>query len=279
MPLAFYVYKVPTRTISSLIRASQYSNGSPKSNNREWRMADGAAVAVAGMHSDIQRINIIGHNLANALTPAYKRMWPVSTGFDALMAPDSKPGPHESMAAIETKSDFRPAPSRHTGNPLDLAIEGDAFFELNEATGATTYTRQGSLALDAGGRLVAPGGAGVAGMGGDIRLESGQVSIDRAGRILDNKGALAGQIKLVRFDDTGKLLPAGLGRYMQGSAIPEPASDSTVIRQRHVEASNVVPADEMVRLIETMRHFESGQKVIQWYDDMLEQALSRLGQY
>jgi len=59
----------------------------------------------------------------------------------------------------------------------------------------------------------------------------------------------------------------------------KPADDTVSIRQGHVEASNVVPADEMVRLIETMRHFEGGQKVIQWYDDMLEQALSRLGQY
>jgi flagellar basal-body rod protein FlgF len=241
-------------------------------------MADGAAIAAAGMSSDIQRINIISHNLANTLTPAYKRMWAVSTGFDALMAPNGKPEQAGNPAGVETSSDFRPAPSRHTGNPLDIAIEGDAFFELHDTAGPTIFTRQGSLALDAGGRLVAPGGAAVAGMGGDIRLESDQVRIDRAGRILD-KDTVVGQIKLVRFDDARKLVPAGLGRYTQGSALAEPAGESTVLRQGHVEASNVVPADEMVRLIETMRHFEGGQKIMQWYDDMLEQALSRLGQY
>lgn len=241
-------------------------------------MSDGAAIAAAGMSRDIQRINIISQNLANALTPAYKRMWAVSTRFDALMAPDGKSGQAGNPAGVEVGTDLRPAPLRHTGNPLDLAIEGDAFFELRDASGSTTFTRQGSLALDAGGRLVAPGGAAVAGMGGDIQLESGQVTIDRAGRILD-KDTVVGQIKLVRFDDARKLEPTGMGRYAQGSALPEPASDSAVLRQGKVEASNVVPADEMVRMIETMRHFEGGQKVIQWYDDMLEQALSRLGQY
>ena len=241
-------------------------------------MSDGAAIAAAGMSREIQRINIISHNLANALTPAYKRMWAVSTSFDALMAPDGKSTQTGSPAGVEASTDWRPAPLRHTGNPLDLAIEGDAFFELHDATGSTTFTRQGSLALDAGGRLVAPGGAAVAGMGGDIRLESGQVSIDRAGRILD-RDIVLGQIKLVRFDDARKLDAAGLGRYTQGSALPEPAGENAVLRQGKVEASNVVPADEMVRMIETMRRFEGGQKVIQWYDDMLEQALSRLGQY
>ena len=240
-------------------------------------MADAAAIAAAGMHSDIQRINIISQNLSNVLTPGYKRMWPVATSFSALMTPDSGAAPGPAVAGIAASIDFRPAPSRHTGNPLDLAIEGDGFFELQDA-GGTTYTRQGSLALDAGGRLVAPGGAAVTGVAGEIRLESDNVRIDRTGRILD-KDAVVGQIRLVRFDDPQKLVPAGQGRYTQGAARLEPAADGATVRQGHVEASNVVPAEEMVRLIETMRHFEGGQKVIQWHDDMLEQALSRLGQY
>lgn len=240
-------------------------------------MADGAAVAVASMQSDIQRINIISQNLSNVLTPGYKRMWPVATSFGALMTPDSATNPGKAVEGVATSIDFRPAPSRHTGNPLDLAIEGDGFFELQDA-GGTSYTRQGSLSLDASGRLVAPGGAAVAGVAGEIRLESDKVRIDRTGRILD-KDAVVGQIRLVRFDDPQKLVPAGQGRYTQGAARLEPAADGATVRQGHVEASNVVPAEEMVRLIETMRHFEGGQKVIQWHDDMLEQALSRLGQY
>ncbi len=241
-------------------------------------MADGASIAAASMSSDIQRINIISQNLANALTPAYKRMLPVSSGFDTFMTPAGMHEVQGNSGGLGTIRDFRAAPLRHTGNPLDLAIEGDAFFVLQDAAGATTYTRQGSLALDAGGRLVAPGGAAVMGINSDIRLESGQASIDRAGRVVE-KDTVVGQIKLVRFDDARKLEAAGVGVYRQGSALLEPAGETAALRQGHVEASNVVPADEMVRMIETMRHFEGGQKVIQWYDDMLEQALSRLGQY
>lgn len=240
-------------------------------------MADGAAIAAAGMHGDIQRLDIISQNLSNVLTPGYKRILTVTTGFSEFMATGSAATPGPASAILASGIDFRPAPSRHTGNPLDLAIEGDGFFELQDAGGAM-YTRQGSLSLDAGGRLVAPGGAAVAGVAGEIRLESDKVRIDRAGRIFD-RDAMLGQIRLVRFDDPQKLVPAGQGRYAQGAARLEPDADATTVRQGHVEASNVVPAEEMVRLIETMRHFEGGQKVIQWHDDMLEQALSRLGQY
>ena len=237
-------------------------------------MADGAAIAASGMHADMQRIAIISQNLSNVLTPGYKRLWPVAAGFGALMAPDTG----SPAAGIETSTDFRSAPSRRTGNVLDLAIEGEGYFVLQDAAGALTYTRQGRFMLDANGRLVAPGGLAVAGVSGEIRLESDQPRIDRSGRIFD-RDTLLGQIRLQRFDDPHRLAPAGPGRYAQGTASPGQAGESVRIRQGHVEASNVIPADEMVRLIETMRRFEGGQKVIQWYDDMLEQALSRLGQY
>ena len=221
-------------------------------------------------------MNIISHNLANALTPAYKRAWPVSTSFSAMMSGHATVNDNQ-VPDIIPVADFRAAPSRHTGNSLDLAIEGDGFFELQDGTGAS-YTRQGSFNLDATGRLVAPDGATIAGMAGDIHLDSASVRIDRTGRIYE-KDNLAGQLKLVQFNDASKLVPAGQGRYKQGAATAAPALDAVSVRQGQVEASNVIAADEMVRLIETMRHFEGGQKVIQWYGDMMDQVLSRLGQY
>ena len=239
-------------------------------------MADGAAIAAAAMQQDLQRMNIISHNLANALTPAYKRAWPVSSSFAATMSANL-PIDEDKGANVTPSTDFRSAPSRHTGNTLDVAIEGDGFFELQDSTGIS-YGRQGNFSLDATGRLVAADSAAVAGLSGDIHLESAAVRIDRTGRIFE-KDNLAGQIKLVRFEDASKLVPVGQGRYKQGAAVPAPSLEAVSVRQGHVEASNVVAADEMVRLIETMRHFEGGQKVIQWYGDMMEQVITRLGQY
>lgn len=242
-------------------------------------MPDGAAVAAAAMAAEMQKIGLISHNLANALTPGYKRSWPVSNSFAGLLAlaSASDDAPPVASSSWDQAIDFRPAPLRQTGNALDLAIEGKGFFEIRDGQ-QQYYTRQGSFVLDASGRLTTPSGAVVAGLGGDILLDSAQVRIDRLGRVYDKDQQVA-QLKLLAFDDTSKLRPVGAGLYTVGDAQARASDESVVVRQGYLEASNVVASDEMVRLIEAMRRFEGGQKVIQWYDDMLEKALTRLGEF
>ena len=242
-------------------------------------MPDGAAIAAASMAAEMQRINLVSHNIANSLTPAYKRLWAVTGAFnDSLTAASiDSPDFSEARSALHQSVDFRSAPLRQTGNSLDLAIEGKGFFEVHD--GEKIYlSRQGNFTLDATGRLITATGMPVAGLGGDIRLQSAQVRIDNLGRVYEKDQQVA-QLKLIASQDTAKLIPNGAGLYTAGSAAVQVNDENIKVRQGYTESSNVVAADEMVRLIESMRRFESGQKVIQWYDDMLEKALSRLGEF
>jgi flagellar basal-body rod protein FlgG len=166
---------------------------------------------------------------------------------------------------------------RQTGNSLDLAIDGKGFFEVHDGENIY-FSRQGNFTLDATGRLATAAGMAVAGLGGDIRLQSGQVRIDSLGRIYEKDQQVA-QLKLIAFQDAAKLVPAGAGLYTAGKASLQVVDENINVRQGYTESSNVVAADEMVRLIEAMRRFEGGHKVIQWYDEMLEKALSRLGEF
>ena len=242
-------------------------------------MPDGAALAAASMAVEMQRINVVSHNLANTLTPAYKRLWPVTAIFKNVLSDASADGsalPSAGMV-IDQAVDFRSAPLRQTGNSLDLAIEGKGFFEIHD--GETIYfSRQGNFTLDATGRLVTAAGMAVAGLGGDIRLQSNQVRIDSLGRIYEKDQQVA-QIKLIAFQDAARLTPAGDGRYTAANASMQVADGNVSVRQGYIESSNVVAADEMVRLIGAMRRFEAGQKIIQSYDAMLDKALSRLGEF
>lgn len=242
-------------------------------------MPDGAAVAAASMAVEMQRINLVSHNLANALTPAYKRIWPVTVSFNDLFRSASvdRISSSESGVRLDQAVDFRSVPLRKTGNSLDVAIEGKGFFEMRDGEN-TYFSRQGNFELDGTGRLTTTGGVAVAGLGGDIRLQSAQVRIDSLGHIYEKDQQVA-QLKVVAFDDPAKLVPVGAGRYMAGKATMHDADTNIILRQGYIEASNVVAADEMVRLIESMRRFEGGQKVIQWYDGMLEKALTRLGEF
>lgn len=242
-------------------------------------MPDGAAVAAANMAVEMQRINLISHNLANILTPGYKRIWPVSGAFDNMLAIASLDGMHSAGGGpgLDRAVDFRSVPPRQTFNSLDLAIEGKGFFEIHDGENVY-FSRQGNFTLDGTGRLVTPDGMAVAGLGGDIRLQTAQARIDSLGRIYEKDQQVA-QLKLVSFDDAARLVPAGAGRYMTGAARIRGVDENITVRQGYIESSNVVAADEMVRLIEAMRRFEGGQKVIQWYDEMLERALTRLGEF
>jgi len=242
-------------------------------------MADALAIAARSMADDMLRLGSISHNLANATTAGYKREMMVSRPFaDYLM---TAAGPGFATLAVSLPEpqvllDHAAGSLQYTGNPLDIAVEGDGFFELSSENGPI-YTRQGNFRLDGVGRLVSSGGLVVTGTGGEIRVVAAQPRIDGEGRVWDGD-LLAGQLRLVRFEQPQALIAVGAGGYVAGAQQPELWPQART-RQGYLEASNVVTTREMVRLIETMRHFESNQKVIQGYDEMLERTIRTLGEF
>lgn len=245
-------------------------------------MSDGLAISAYGMDFDARRLGIIAQNVANSTTTGFKKAILVSrpfadylgietraTGGAAAAVPASAPD-------MATVTDFTQGTQRYTGNPLDLTIEGPGFFELRQGD-RVVYSRQGNFQLDLGGRLVNHAGLTVSGTSGDITLTSAQPVIDAQGRVTE-AGKDAGQVKVVRIANPQTLEGLGDGLYA--------ATDKTQVRggraqvrQGFLEASNVATMQEMVRMIETMRHFEASQKVVQAYDGILDKAISKLGDF
>jgi len=241
-------------------------------------MVDAIGAAVAAMTNDLSRMNVIGQNLANASTTGYRRELAVAAPFQDVLAT----GAGHSMTTatpgrIDRIADFKPGMLQPTRNPLDLAIEGDGFFEIMTDAGPR-YTRQGNFRLDAVGRLVTESGSPVMGDSGEVVLKSTQVSIDGQGRILEGDRP-AGQLRIARFADPQTLTHVGSGMYAMGDGSTLKTDGYARVRQGFLEGSNVNSTQEMVKMIETVRHFETGQKVIQAYDDILSQALNKLGEF
>lgn len=233
-------------------------------------MVDLVSLTVASMQNDMQRMNLIANHAANALTPGFKRSL-----LSAVNASQAQQG----LAPLQATSlDFRPGVPRRTGGPLDVAIIGDGFLELTTSQGVA-YTRNGSLRIDEQGRLVSAAGDSVAGLSGDIRLATSAPTIDRDGRIFE-KGVQTGQLKIVRFEQAQSALRAigdGLYRPLEGQTAQEVSRPQVL--QGHLEASNVDATREMVSLIETYRHFETSQRLLQIYDDMRDKTFRSLGQF
>lgn len=248
-------------------------------------MTDAVALSALGMINDIQQLDIISQNIANANTNGYKRDLPVSgvfsKEFESVLAGVTGPGmPLRSglpVPDIGSMVDASQGVLKFTGNPLDLAIEGEGFFELSTAEG-TRYTRHGAFRLDVSGRLVTVDGHVVNGVGGEIRLLNLSPKIDKQGRLFDGED-MVGQLKVVQFDDTAGLRRMGGGLY-RSESVGEPAlSAEQGVRQGHLEASNVNVMDEMVRMISTTRHFETLQRVITGYDQMVGEAISTIAEF
>lgn len=238
-------------------------------------------IAAIGMQNDLARMDTISHNLANVLTPGYKKQISVSRAFSAQMD-EGLAGANPSSAKPATSAptialDASAGTLRYTNNPHDVAIDGEGFFEIAGPDGLA-YTRQGNLRADAQGRLVGAQGLPVMGMGGEIMVTNAPITVDANGDVRQGD-RLAGRLKVVRFANPGALTPAGGGMYTSANArLAEAGKDGTV-KAGYLENSNVNSPQEMVRMTETVRHFEALQKIMQGYDEALDKTFRKLGEF
>lgn len=235
-------------------------------------MTHALSAAESSMQNAVHRMHAISHNLANVSTPGYKKEVllerPFGMQFSAALAQLDRT---QAQPVIDQGAGML----KFTGNPLDVAVEGDGFFEVMTPQGPA-YTRQGNFRVGVDGRLVTTGGMPVMGVGGEVHLDGQDTVIDQGGRIWQ-QGKLVDQLRVIQFAEPGTLQRLSAGLYASGGAAVESEVSKSTVRQGYLEAANVVMMDEMVRMIETMRQFESSQRVIQGYDTMMEKAINVIG--
>lgn len=260
-------------------------------------MKDVYAVTLTSMHQDMGRLDRIALNLANVTTPGYKREVvagvPFATALEtaAAQAPVAPPAPDASVpvsaaGTLRVLTDARAGTVRVTGQPLDVALVGDGFLEV-ATEGGLAYTRQGDLHVDGRGRLVTAAGHPVMGMNGEIVLTTRTPAIDAAGRITEPDattgpsaaapGMPVAQLKVVAFEAPARLERLGGGLVAAGPGLTVLGPERVQVRQGALENANVDSMHEMLELVQTMRHFESMQKVILGYDELVGTAVRKLG--
>jgi len=218
-------------------------------------MSAGVYSAAAGMVAAERLYEVATQNLAHLRVHGYRRR---QLSFEAVIGPDGKSYP----SLGEVRIDFTPGTYERTENPLDVAIEGEGFFVLEGPEGPV-YTRAGLFQVDATGRLVSPAGYAVQGTGGPmvVPVQGGQVRIMEDGTVVAGD-QVAGQLRVVRFDDPSRLQPVGPSLF----AAPPGLAEQTVERPRLLpgirETSNVDPITDLVQLILASRYYEAGQRAI-----------------
>jgi flagellar basal-body rod protein FlgF len=235
-------------------------------------MSEAIAALSDALRNDAETLRIIGQNVANLETTAYRREIAVlRPSFDQVT--DDARVSVERALGVESVVDQRPGTLKSTSESLHLALEGPGFFVVETPDGEA-LTRRGDFRLDSESRLVTQAGLPVLGDNGVIRLDGAtpQIAPDGTVRIA---GDIVAQIRVAQVSPESQLTPIG-GDLYRAAQLPD-ADSSARVRQGFLETSNVESVGEMVRLMETMRHFESVQRFVRGYDDMMGKAISELG--
>lgn len=227
-------------------------------------MNNGIYAASAGLLARTQQLDIAAENLANANTTGFRGS---RVSFRSQMMNASANVAAQSVSTFgllgTPQTDFSQGSLQQTGNPLDLALEGQGFFAVQSPTG-TQYTRNGNFHVTRSGRLVTAEGYPVLGANGPITLPTGDASISSAGVISIN-GDLAGQLKLSAFARDVPLTPLGNGYFSAPQAAATPATQLSV-QQGALESSNVNPVASAVGLISIQRNAEMMQRALSTFD-------------
>ncbi|MGD9975946.1 MAG: flagellar basal-body rod protein FlgG [Desulfatirhabdiaceae bacterium] len=257
-------------------------------------MSRALSIAASGMQAQALNIDVISNNIANVSTTGFKRS---RADFQDLLYQNLRPAGATSASGsqiptgIQLGQGTRPVATQKlfiqgdyqlTENQLDMAIEGDGFFQITQPNGEIAYTRSGAFKLNSDGNVVTSDG---------FELEPAiSVPQDAVSITIGTDGTVSilqanefepveiGTIELARFANPAGLSSIGRNLYLQTGASGEaitgtPGEDGIgTISQGYLEMSNVSVVDEMVNMITAQRAYEINSKSIQAADEMLQMA-------
>ncbi len=228
-------------------------------------MDRGLYLAASGMLAEQLRQDQIANDLSNASTAGYKAERTTQQSFGQMLLTNSVTGAQvgnvtTAVGVTNTVTDWTPQALKDTGEPLDMAINGDGFFAVQTAQG-TRYTRNGQFAADAQGRLTTLGGDPVLGRNNQ------PITIGTDGKV---DPRLLNVVLLNNPEKEGN-------NYITGTPGTVAGQTAGQVRSVALEGSGADPTQAMVDMIASMRAYEAGQKVIQTIDETLGKAAGSVG--
>ncbi|WP_294769426.1 flagellar basal-body rod protein FlgG [uncultured Rhodoferax sp.] len=253
-------------------------------------------ISKTGMEAQQMQLDVISNNLANVSTNGFKKAHAV---FEDLMYQNLRQvGSNSSeqstlptglqvglgVRTVATSRTFSQGNLQQTNNNLDVAIQGNGFFQVTMPDGTTGYTRDGAFQLDNQGRVVTSSGLLVQG-GITVPANATNLSIAQDGTVSvtvpgTTTPQTVGNITTASFINPAGLEPKGQNIFQETAASGQPnagvpnANGLGAVLQGFVETSNVNVVQELVTMIQTQRAYEMNSKAIQTSDQMLQ----KLGQ-
>lgn len=225
-----------------------------------------------------RQMDVVANNIANLNTTGFKAERILFEEYIMPVARDRDfPRPDQQLSFTQdwaTRHDMSAGTLVQTGNPLDVALQGDGFLVVGTPEGER-WTKAGALQLDATGLLTDLNGNPVLSEAGELRFEPGEtdISISPDGMVGSSEGPKA-RLRLVEFADPQETERAGDNLFRGGTPLP---SESTRVVQGAIERSNVSGVSEVTEMIRVQRAYETIASLTQKQDEMRRSAIQRLG--
>ena len=232
-------------------------------------------IALSRQSAMRRMMDVIANNIANSSTPGFKASRLMFSEYTSDANRSSLLGSPSFVQVAGVFTDMTEGRLTNTGNPLDLALNGEGYFVVQGKDGPE-YTRNGRFRLDESGQIVSSINAPLLDAGNrPILVPTGAQSIEvGADGTISADGQPLGELSIVTFGDEQKLEPTFASHFKTDEA-PLPAPDAKVV-QGMIEQSNVEPILEMTRLIEASRSYQSTQTMIQSEHDRKQRAIQSL---
>jgi flagellar basal-body rod protein FlgF/flagellar basal-body rod protein FlgG len=246
--------------------------------------------ALVGLSAQValrRELDVVANNIANLNTTGYKAD---AAAFEEYLSPVAREnrfaGADRRLRFVQDRAtwhDLGQGALQQTGNPLDLAIDGTAFFAVQTPRGER-YTRAGALQIDAQGRLVTVDGSPVLGDAGPIVFQplDRDIVVTADGRITVAEGAnnktesLRGKLRLVGFAQPARLQKDGANTFLAPQGMAPQVDAKAKVVQGALEKSNVNGVLEMTRLIEITRSYTQISNLLQQQSELRKSTLDRL---
>ncbi|MEA2934013.1 MAG: flagellar basal-body rod protein FlgF [Variibacter sp.] len=228
-----------------------------------------------------RELAVIANNIANLNTSGFKVEGVSFQEFLSGGSNDSSSGSNRRLSFVvdgATWHDHRSGAIERTGNPLDVAIDGNAFLVVQGADGER-YTRSGALQISANGELVDAAGKPVLGEGGPIVLQrqDRNINIARDGTVSVGDQT-RGKLRLVEFAERERLTKEGANNFRAPAGVTPQPSTTSALAQGAIEKSNVNSVLEMTRMIEVTRAYTHIAQLGQQQSELRSKAVDRLAE-
>jgi flagellar basal-body rod protein FlgF len=228
----------------------------------------------------------VAQNITSAQTTGFRKRTVQFSSESAgkwNLNPTGKGGSENELQALFTTTspgiNYISGETEPTGRDLDVAIQGDGFFELRKPDGTHAYTRSGDFKVRPDRTLVSAGNCEVLSANGSpitLLAEGGNVTINHDGSLVQGTTAL-GNLAVQKFSNPAALVPAAGGLFTAGDGAGMSAVAKPQLMQGYLEQSNVQPLREMVDLVLISRAYEANQKIITATDEQMQKTLDALG--